>query len=64
MTHLSLQAKHNLGVLRQAVHGPSQYSSRCLMPGNQHGHQVIPQLLAGHLQGMDIPEASSASINT
>jgi len=47
--NLFLQLDHELWVVDQAVHCPRQHGSGGLVPRYQQRHQVIPQLLTGHL---------------
>ena len=64
LSDLLVDARHHFRVACQAVHCPGQHCCCCFMAGNQHCHQVIPQLLAADLQPQCHTAASKAEHDT
>jgi hypothetical protein len=48
-THLGLKLGLDVRMRGEKVGGPGKYGSGGLMAGDEHRHEVIPQLLAGYV---------------
>mmetsp|Transcript_15603 Transcript_15603/g.33816 ORF Transcript_15603/g.33816 Transcript_15603/m.33816 type:complete len:481 (-) Transcript_15603:455-1897(-) len=49
LVHLGLHLRHDLGVGGEEERRPREHGGGGLVPGHQHGHQVVAQLLVGRL---------------